>query len=164
MITAETRSCAHLSVAPVGSQVVAAQSHDWVVVALLDAAVCQLDDERAVHGTIVRAASLMRKQINSQVAEGNSDERGRLIAWQACEVRDFIDSHITGPVLVADVCALIQLSEARISRAFRRTFEESPHPFVIISRVSQHDQHEHEAVSSFPTGHSQRVSVAQSEE
>jgi hypothetical protein len=50
--------------------------HEWVrpVIALLDAAVCQLDHEQAVHGTIAQAASLLRKQI-SQVAEVNSADR-----------------------------------------------------------------------------------------
>src|ERR1700722_5794487 len=94
-----------------GSQVGAARSHEWVrpVIALLDAAVCQLDHEQAVHGTIAQAASLLRKQITSQVAEVNSADRGRLIAWQARKVRDYINGHITGPMLVPDLCALVRL-------------------------------------------------------
>jgi len=114
-----------------------AQSREWVrhVIALLDAAVCQLDHEQAVHGTIVHAASLLRKQINSQIAEGNSDERGRLLAWQARKVRDYIDSHITGRILVSDLCTLVRLSEAHFSRSFKRTFGESPHAFVLSRRL-----------------------------
>jgi AraC family transcriptional regulator len=114
-----------------------AQSHEWVrhVIALLDAAVCQLDREQAVHGTIVHAASLLRNQIASRVAEKNSDERGRLIAWQARKVRDYIDSHIAGPILVCDLCALLRLSEAHFSRSFKRTFGESPHAFVLRRRL-----------------------------
>jgi AraC family transcriptional regulator len=120
-----------------GSQVGAAQSHEWVrlVIALLDAAVCQLDHEQAVHGAIVQAASLLRKQINSQVTDGNSDERGRLIAWQARKVRDYIDSHITGPILVSNLCALARLSEAHFSRSFKRTFGQTPHAFVLRRRL-----------------------------
>jgi AraC family transcriptional regulator len=120
-----------------GSQVGAAQSHEWVrpVIALLDAAVCQLDHEQAVHGAIVQAASLLRKQINSQVAEGNSDERARLIAWQVRKLRDYIDSHITGRILVSDLCPLVRLSEAHFSRSFKRTFGESPHAFVLRRRL-----------------------------
>jgi AraC family transcriptional regulator len=123
--------------AAAGSQVGAAQSHEWVrpVIALLDAAVCQLDRELAVHGTIVHAASLLRKQINSQVAEGNSGQRARLILWQVRKVRDYIDSHITGRILVSDLCALVQLSEAHFSRCFKRTFGESPHAFVLRRRL-----------------------------
>jgi AraC family transcriptional regulator len=50
-------------------------------------------------------------------------------------VRAYIDSHITDPVPVADLCALIRLSEAHFSRAFKRTFGKSPHAFVIRRRV-----------------------------
>ena len=50
-------------------------------------------------------------------------------------MRDYIDSHITGPVLVADLCALLQRSEAHFSRSFKRTFGESPHAFLVRRRV-----------------------------
>ena len=123
--------------APGGSQVGAAQSHEWVhhVIALLDSAVCQLDHEQAVHGTILKAASLLRKQIDPKAAGAAADRRGGLRAWQAGKVRAYIDNHISGPVPVADLCALVQLSEAHFSRAFRRTFGKSPHAFVISRRV-----------------------------
>jgi AraC-like DNA-binding protein len=58
-----------------------------------------------------------------------------LLAWQARRVRDYIDSHIAGPILVADLCALIDRSEAHFSRSFKRTFGESPHAFVIRRRL-----------------------------
>jgi AraC family transcriptional regulator len=123
--------------AAAGSQVGDAQSHEWVrhVIALLDAAVCQLDHEQAVHGTIVRAASLLRKQMNPQVSQGNSAEGGRLPAWHARTVRDYIDRHITGPILVSELGALVRLSEAHFSRCFKRTFGESPHAFVLHRRL-----------------------------
>jgi AraC family transcriptional regulator len=44
-------------------------------------------------------------------------------------------SHISGHVLVADLCALVRLSEAHFSRAFRRTIGMPPHAFVIMRRV-----------------------------
>jgi AraC-like DNA-binding protein len=44
-------------------------------------------------------------------------------------------SHITGPVLVGDFCALIQRSEVHFSRSFKRTFGESPHGFVVRRRL-----------------------------
>ena len=45
------------------------------------------------------------------------------------------DSHIIGPVFVADLCALLQRSEAHFSRSFKRTFGESPHAFLVRRRV-----------------------------
>ena len=121
------------TVATIGSP----EPRGWMhsVIALLDAAACQVDHEQAVHGTIVRAASLLRRQIDPEVAPAAPDRKGRLRAWQARKVRAYIDSHITGPVLVAELSELAHLSETYFSRAFRRTFGKSPHAFVIRRRV-----------------------------
>jgi AraC-like DNA-binding protein len=120
-----------------GSQVDARQSHEWVrrIIGLLDAAACQLVHKQAVQGKILQAASLLRNQLDPPVAQAASDRKEGLRAWQARTVRAYIDSQITGPVLVADLSALVQLSEAHFSRAFRRTFGKSPHAFVIRRRV-----------------------------
>jgi AraC family transcriptional regulator len=105
------------------------------VITLLDAAACQLNHTQPVHGTILKAASMLRKQIDPEVEVAARDRKGGLAPWQARKVRAHIDSHIAGPLPVADLCALVQLSEAYFSRAFRRTFGGSPHAFVIRRRV-----------------------------
>src|ERR1700689_561792 len=51
------------------------------------------------------------------------------------KVRDYIDTHITGPILVSHLCALVRLSEAHFSRSFKRAFGESPHAFVLRRRL-----------------------------
>jgi len=102
---------------------------------LLDKAVRQLQPSGIAHGTVLEAVSLLRKQIDPEIAQQVPDGGGRLLAWQARKVRDYIDSHITGPVPVADLCGLIQRSEAHFSRSFKRTFGESPHAFVIRRRL-----------------------------
>jgi AraC-like DNA-binding protein len=87
------------------------RSPEWVrrVITLLDEAVRQLHpSEEVAQGTVLEAASLLRKQIEP-----------------AQEL----------PVLVADLCALIDRSEAHFSRSFKRTFGESPHAFVIRRRL-----------------------------
>jgi AraC family transcriptional regulator len=121
-----------------GSAITLGRSHDWVhhVISLLDAAMYQLYPKQATaHGTILKAASLLRQQIDPSVRQEILDGRGRLIAWQVRKVRDYIDSHISAPVLVADLCALIQRSEAHFSRSFKRTFGESPHAYLVRRRV-----------------------------
>jgi AraC family transcriptional regulator len=123
---------------PAVSNLGATRSRAWMhrVITLLDAALGQLHNQvHPAQGTLLEAASLLRQQIDPPAARIVPDERGRMLAWQVRKVRDYIDSHITGPVLVADLCALIQRSEAHFSRSFKRTFGESPHAFLVRRRV-----------------------------
>jgi AraC family transcriptional regulator len=131
------------SLTPGTQLIVTRQSPEWVrhAIALLEAAVGQIDRQQAVHGTILKAASLLRRQIAPEAAPAGSDARGGLLAWQARKVRSYIESHIEAPLPVAELCALVQLSEAHFSRAFRRTFGNSPHAFVIRRRVELASQY-----------------------
>jgi AraC family transcriptional regulator len=119
------------------AKITARPSPEWVrhVITLLDKAVPHLQPSGVAHSTVLEAASLLRKQIDPEIAQQAPDGGGRLLAWQARKVRDYIDSHITGPVPVADLCALIDRSEAHFSRSFKRTFGQSPHAFVIRRRL-----------------------------
>lgn len=110
----------------------------WVqnVISLLDAALRQLHQpEHIAQNTIVKARVLLRKQLGLQVAQAAPEGSGRLLGWQARKVRDYIESHITDPLPVSDLCALVQRSQAHFSRSFKRTFGESPHAFVIRRRL-----------------------------
>jgi AraC family transcriptional regulator len=116
----------------------ATRLREWMyrVMSLLDVAVSQLQDqEHPAEQVLLEAATLLRQQIDPQVAGPPCDGRGRLPAWQARKVQDYIDAHITGPVLVGELCAVIQRSAAHFSRSFKRTFGESPHAFVIRRRL-----------------------------
>jgi AraC family transcriptional regulator len=122
----------------------ATRSREWMhrVVTLLETAVGQLHgQEYAAQGKLLEAASLLRQQIDPPAARNLLGGKGRLLTWQVRKVRDYIDSHITGPVLVADLCALIQRSEAHFSRSFKRTFGESPHAFLVRRRVEMAAQY-----------------------
>ena len=114
------------------------RSREWMhqVITLLEAALGQFHNQvHPAQGTLLEAASLLRQQINPHASREVPDGRGCLLAWQVRKVRDYIDSHITGPVFVADLCALFQRSEAHFSRSFKRTFGESPHAFLVRRRV-----------------------------
>jgi len=116
----------------------ARRSREWMrhVLTLLDKAVRQLQpSEEVAQSTVLEVTSLLRKQFDPEATQEPPDGTGRLLAWQARKVLDYIDSHITGPVPVADLCALIDRSEAHFSRSFKRTFGESPHAFVIRHRL-----------------------------
>ena len=105
------------------------------VIALLDAAIGELNRDHSAKGTILQAASLLREQIDPQASGAAADGHGRLLAWQVRKVREYVDTHIAGPIRVADLCALIQRSEAHFSRAFKRTLGASPHAFVMQRRL-----------------------------
>jgi AraC-like DNA-binding protein len=112
-------------------------SGEWMhrVISLLEAAVGQLpNQEHPAQGSLLAAASLLRQQIHPPAAAA-SEGRERLLAWQVRKVRDYIDSHITGPVLIADLCVLVRRSKAHFARSFKRTLGESPHSFVVRRRV-----------------------------
>jgi AraC family transcriptional regulator len=134
----------HLETTLTASKLGVTRSREWMhrVISLLEAAVGQLDDqEHPVQGTLLEAASLLRQQVPPPAAGDVPDGRGRLLAWQARKLRDYIDSHIAGRVLVADLSALVQRSEAHFARSFKRTFGESPHSFVVRRRVEMAAQH-----------------------
>jgi len=123
---------------PADSTLTLRRPHDWVhhVISLLDAALHQLyTKENAAHGTILKAASLLRQQIVPPARQEELNGSGRLLAWQVRRVRDYINSHIADTVIVADLGALVNRSEAHFSRAFKRTFGESPHSYVLRRRV-----------------------------
>jgi AraC-like DNA-binding protein len=128
---------AHFEDMQAASTLGAARSREWThrMMGLLEAAVGQLQDlKHPAQGTLLEAASLLRLQIRPPLAEDAPDGRG-LLEWQARKVREYIDGHITGPVPVADLCALVRRSEGHFSRSFKRTFGESPHSFVMRRRV-----------------------------
>jgi AraC-like DNA-binding protein len=120
----------HLEETLAVSELAATRSRECMhrVISLLEVAVSQLhDQEHAAQVTLIEAASLLRQQVRPSAAEDAPDGRERLLAWQTLKVCDYIDSHITGQILVADLCALVRRSEAHFSRSFKRTFGESPH-------------------------------------
>jgi AraC family transcriptional regulator len=111
---------------------------EWVhhVIYLLDKAVRQLRcDEQGVRLTILAATLVLRRQVEPEPARAPSDGRGRLLAWQVRKVCAFIEARISGSIWVSDLCTVLQLSQAHFSRAFKRTFGESPHAFVLQRRL-----------------------------
>jgi AraC family transcriptional regulator len=115
-------------------------SQTWVhhVILLLDAAVRQIDNrEESAKRALIRAQSLLRKQVDPEFPEGVSDQRGRFLAWQARKVHRYIDEHISDNLSVSDFAALLGLSQAHFSRSFKRTFGEPPYAFVIRRRLER---------------------------
>ena len=114
------------------------RSHHWMhhVITLLDAAIRQLGDkDPAAQCTLLEATQFLQRQTAVQSARSVPVARGCLLAWQARRVREYIDAHITDRLFVAELATLARQSETYFSRAFKRTFGETPHAFVIRRRL-----------------------------
>ena len=111
---------------------------EWMhhVIALLDVAIGQLRHEQAADSTILEALSLLRRQEDAQPSQEHAgDGKARLLAWQARKVVEHINRHVASRMLVADLCAILHLSEGHFSRSFRGTFGCPPYAFVVRRRV-----------------------------
>jgi AraC family transcriptional regulator len=109
------------------------------VVDLLNTAKRQLDVNReAARASISRASSLLWVEVNKDL-ERDPSGRGHcsLLGWQIRRVGDYIDAHIGGRILVSDLSAIVRLSQAHFSRAFKRAFGVSPHLYILRRRIEK---------------------------
>ena len=110
----------------------------WIqsVIGLLDMASQHLGHSREVaQSAIQQATSLLHEQARPRSRTRAAS--GGLLAWQVRKVRNYVDTHIAGRVLVSDLSAVVQLSEGHFSRAFKRTFGIAPHAFVLRRRLDR---------------------------
>jgi AraC family transcriptional regulator len=95
----------------------------------------EIDQDRA-RRLMTRASSLVQVQIDRHEAPaGKNYELGRLAGWQVKRVCRFIDEHLTETIRLNDLSAVAQRSTAYFCRAFKRTFGDSPHSYLIGRRV-----------------------------
>jgi AraC family transcriptional regulator len=104
---------------------------------LLDIARRNVDGDReTAKASIARASSLLQVEIDRNAA-GDSKRAapGSLAAWQVHRVQAYVDAHLEAPILIRDLAGVAQRSSAYFCRAFKRTFGETPHAFVIARRL-----------------------------
>jgi AraC-like DNA-binding protein len=109
----------------------------WIqsVIGLLDVATQRLENSKeAAQSALEQATSLLQEQMRGHSREGSRASSG-LLAWQVRKVREYLDAHIAGRVLVLDLSGVLNLSEAHFSRSFKRTFGLAPHAFVLRRRL-----------------------------
>jgi AraC family transcriptional regulator len=83
----------------------------------------------------INATALLQGQIDPAAAARTPGKRRPLPVWWVRKVREYIDSHIAGPVFATDLGAHVGLSEAYFARSFKRAFGVPPHTFVIRRRL-----------------------------
>jgi AraC family transcriptional regulator len=118
------------------------------ITALLCAVSDALKDEpKIVQDNIQRAWAILnladtigpeRSEIPPQAAQDSGRiHRGGLAPWQVCKVLTHIEAHLGTPITTAELANLARLSPFHFSRAFRRSFNDSPHAYLMRRRVER---------------------------
>jgi AraC family transcriptional regulator len=110
----------------------------WInhVIGILDRASRQLErSSGSAHFAIIQATALLKKQVGTEADEVEMKVRRGLLGWQMRKIQEFVDDRISCRLLVSDLSAVVQMSEAHFSRLFKLGFGESPHAFILRRRL-----------------------------
>lgn len=123
------------------------QTHDAgalaaIVVKLLDDAGRALDgDRQAAAAAIARASALLQADHDRWAAQADSGAsepaRGGLAPWQIRKVKAHIEDNLDTTVRVEDFTAITRLSARYFSCAFKRSFGEPPHAYLVRRRIEK---------------------------
>ena len=113
-----------------------------IVVKLLDDAGRALDgDRQAAAAAIARASALLqadRDRWSAQTDSGAAEPaRGGLAPWQIRKVKAHIEDNLDATVRVEDFTAITRLSARYFSCAFKRSFGEPPHAYLVRRRIEK---------------------------
>lgn len=97
-----------------------------------------LDDERSTaEDSLRRIAEILQELGETQATTAREEVRGGLSPWQARKVTSHVEAHLDEPIRNEELAALVRLNPSHFGRAFRNSFGESPHEYVIRRRVER---------------------------
>jgi AraC family transcriptional regulator len=96
-----------------------------------------LDDERSTAEDSLRRAAEILQEMGQTVAATPGQVRGGLAPWQIRKVTSHVEAHLDRPIRNEDLAALVRLNPSHFGRAFRNSFGEPPHEYVIRRRVER---------------------------
>jgi len=104
---------------------------------LLECAKRHLDHDREMaEASIVRATSLLMVECDRRNTHGEKgSSQGPLVAWQVNRVRAHIEARLETSIRIQDLAAVARRSTAYFCRAFKATFGETPHAFIVGRRL-----------------------------
>ena len=120
----------------VNSESLSARQLQSVMAELCTALRSALDDERSFAEECLRRATEMLRA-PEPVTPPTAAVRGGLCPWQIRKVTSHIETHLDRPIRNEDLATLVRLNPCHFGRAFRNSFGESPHEYLIRRRVER---------------------------
>lgn len=110
-----------------------------VMAELCSAVRCALDDERVTaEESLRRATEVLQKMGGAEVAaKPEQPVRGGLSPWQIRKVTSHVEANLDRPITNGEMAELVRLNASHFGRAFRNSFGEPPHEYVIRRRVER---------------------------
>jgi AraC family transcriptional regulator len=96
-----------------------------------------LDDERCTAEESLRRAAEMLQELGETAAATPEQVRGGLAPWQIRKVTSHVEAHLDRPIRNEELATLVRLNPSHFGRAFRNSFGEPPHEYVIRRRVER---------------------------
>jgi AraC family transcriptional regulator len=104
---------------------------------LLDVATKEIDKDRsAAKAVIGMASALLRVEVDRRAGPSHGGSSG-LAGWQRQRIRAYVDENLDRTIHVKDLSEIARLSPAHFSRAFKRSFGEPPHAYIVRCRVER---------------------------
>jgi AraC family transcriptional regulator len=94
-----------------------------------------LDNERGTAEDSLRRAAEILQELGETPTQNLEEVRGGLAPWQVRKVTSHIEAHLDQPIRNEDLAALVRLNPSHFGRAFRNSFGEPPHEYLIRRRV-----------------------------
>jgi AraC family transcriptional regulator len=104
------------------------------------------DNPEEVYGCVLHAAELLRKEASTAIPSLDFDDgqsaapptpRGGLAPWMVRKVSTHIETHLDSAFSSSDLAGLTKQSVYHFRQAFRKSFGESPHQYVMRRRIER---------------------------
>lgn len=120
-----------------GASVLSGRQLRQVMSELCAALRSSLDDERgSAEECLQRAAEILRG-VEGPVAAATASAKGGLCPWQIRKVTSYVDAQLDRPIRNENLAAVVRLNACHFGRAFRNSFGEPPHEYVIRRRIER---------------------------
>lgn len=96
-----------------------------------------LDDERRTAEDSLRRAAKILQEIGATETIAKERVRGGLSPWQIRKVTSYVEAHLDRSIRNGDLATVVHLNPSHFGRAFRNSFGEPPHEYVIRRRIER---------------------------